>query len=98
MNNDNIKKMKNEYIKNNNMNFTIIDFKYEVDLISPSYLSQSSINLKSNIKYTLIKKMFSSLFYVFSDDDKIYFEEEKEINTNRENISKYTFPIVKKNQ
>jgi hypothetical protein len=90
-----IKKMKNEYIKNNNMNFTIIDFKYEVDLISQSYLSQSSINLKSEIKNKFMKHPVSLCFFSYDDND---YEEEKEINTNRENISKYTFPIVKKNQ
>ena len=96
---DNIKKMKNEYIKNNNMNIKIFDIKYDFDLISKSYLSQSSINFKSNIKYKLIKKKsFPLSFSVFNDDDNDDYEEENEINTNRENISKYILHIGTKNQ
>ena len=45
------------------MSVKIYDVKYDFDLISKSYLSQSSINFKSNIKYTLIiKKVFLSYF------------------------------------
>ena len=47
------------------MSVKIYDVKYDFDLISKSYLSQSSINFKSNIKYTLIKKKISSLIFCF---------------------------------
>ena len=77
------------------MNIKIFDVKYDFDLILKSYLSQSSINLKSEIKNKFMKHPVSLCFFSYDDND---YEEEKEINTNRENISKYTFPIVKKNQ
>ena len=98
MENHNIKKMKNEYIKNNNMNIKLFDIKYDFDLISKKLLSQSSNDLKLILNNKFKKKKSRSLsFNRFNFDDNDY-DEEDEINTNRENISKYILHFVMKNE
>ena len=98
MENHNIKKMKNEYMKNNNMNIKIFDIKYDFDLISKKLLSQSSNDLKLILNNKFKKKKSRSLsFNGYNIDDNDY-DEENEINTNRENISKYILHFVTKNE